>query len=88
MLRDNPECAQSEFDLISEETGGLFAVSPFDTEVRRPAAPSIQTRVRPRTAILREQGVNGHVEMAAAFDRAGFESVDVHMSDIIEGRIN
>ena len=86
-LRDNPECAQSEFDLISEETGGLFAVVPFDTEAN-PAAPFIQTGVRPRMAILREQGVNGQLEMAAAFDRAGFESVDVHMSDIIEGRVS
>ncbi|PZP50984.1 MAG: phosphoribosylformylglycinamidine synthase, partial [Azospira oryzae] len=51
------------------------------------AAPFIATGVRPRVAILREQGVNGHVEMAAAFDRAGFEAVDVHMSDIIAGRV-
>jgi phosphoribosylformylglycinamidine synthase len=50
------------------------------------AAPYINTGVRPRIAILREQGVNGQIEMAAAFDRAGFASIDVHMSDIIEGR--
>jgi phosphoribosylformylglycinamidine synthase len=51
------------------------------------AAPFINTGSRPRVAILREQGVNGHVEMAAAFDRAGFAAIDVHMSDILKGRI-
>jgi phosphoribosylformylglycinamidine synthase len=52
------------------------------------AAPFINTGVRPRVAILREQGVNGHIEMAAAFDKAGFTSVDVHMSDILSGRVS
>jgi len=52
------------------------------------AAPFISRGVRPRVAILREQGVNGHVEMAAAFDRAGFEVVDVHMTDILGGRVD
>src|SRR5690606_36083621 len=51
------------------------------------AAPYIARGARPRVAILREQGVNGHIEMAAAFDRAGFEAIDVHMSDVIGGRI-
>ena len=51
------------------------------------AAPFIHTGVRPQVAILREQGVNGHVEMAAAFDRAGFAAIDVHMSDILAGRV-
>jgi phosphoribosylformylglycinamidine synthase len=51
-------------------------------------APMIATGVRPRIAILREQGVNGQVEMAAAFDRAGFAAVDVHMSDILAGRVD
>jgi phosphoribosylformylglycinamidine synthase len=50
------------------------------------AAPLIATGVRPRMAILREQGVNGQLEMAAAFDRAGFEAIDVHMSDLLSGR--
>ncbi|MEG3194298.1 phosphoribosylformylglycinamidine synthase subunit PurQ, partial [Lysobacter sp. D1-1-M9] len=50
------------------------------------AAPFVNTGARPKVAILREQGVNGHVEMAAAFDRAGFEAFDVHMSDLIAGR--
>ncbi|MGK4301843.1 phosphoribosylformylglycinamidine synthase subunit PurQ, partial [Klebsiella pneumoniae] len=53
-----------------------------------PAAPFIATGSRPRIAILREQGVNGQLEMAAAFDRAGFAAVDVHMSDIIAGRVS
>jgi len=53
-----------------------------------PSAPSVQTDARPRMAILREQGVNGQIEMAAAFDRAGFEAIDVHMSDIIAGRVS
>ena len=52
------------------------------------SAPFISTGARPRIAILREQGVNGHVEMAAAFDRAGFAATDVHMSDIIKGRVS
>jgi len=51
-------------------------------------APFINTGVRPQVAVLREQGVNGHVEMAAAFDRAGFQSVDVHMSDLLAGRVS
>ncbi|MFA0697797.1 phosphoribosylformylglycinamidine synthase subunit PurQ, partial [Vibrio sp. 10N.222.49.C9] len=50
------------------------------------AAPYIATGVKPKMAILREQGVNSHVEMAAAFDRAGFDSVDIHMSDILTGQ--
>lgn len=82
-LRDNPACADAEFaaiDLVDDP--GLEAHLTFD-----PATPPmIGTRARPRVAILREQGVNGHLEMAAAFDRAGFDAVDVHMSDIIEGR--
>ena len=53
-----------------------------------PAAPFVATGARPKIAILREQGVNGHVEMAAAFDRAGFTAVDVHMTDIIAGHIH
>ncbi len=86
-LRDNPKCAQQEYDaLLSQDDHGLIAELTFnpDDEI---TAPLIQTGVRPLVAILREQGVNGHIEMAAAFDRAGFESVDVHMSDIITGRV-
>ena len=85
-IRDNPECAQSEFDSIPGETGrGLFAKLSFDLN-EDVAAPFIAKRARPKVAILREQGVNGHIELAAAFDRAGFSAVDVHMNDIMSGR--
>jgi len=86
-LRDNPECAQQEFDRILDAADpGLHAKLTFDP-AEDIAAPYIARRVRPKVAILREQGVNGQMEMAAAFDRAGFEAVDVHMTDIIAGRI-
>lgn len=87
-LRDNPRCAQQEYDRIRDTTDpGLHIELSFDINDDI-AAPFIQTGVRPKIAILREQGVNGHVEMAAAFDRAGFTAVDVHMSDIIAGRVS
>jgi phosphoribosylformylglycinamidine synthase len=85
-LRDNSDCAQQEFDnLLEQNDSGLAVHLEYDVN-EDIAAPYIQTGHRPRIAILREQGVNGQVEMAAAFDRAGFTSVDVHMSDIISGR--
>ena len=85
-LRDNPDCAQQEYDqLLDAQDPGLSANLSFDLNLDI-AVPYIATGQRPRMAILREQGVNGQVEMAAAFDRAGFEAVDVHMSDIIAGR--
>lgn len=85
-LRDNPDCAQAEFDAVGDDDDpGLRAELRFDP-CEDVAAPWIGT-AKPRVAILREQGVNGHVEMAAAFDRAGFAAFDVHMSDIIEGRV-
>ncbi len=84
-LRDNPDCAQQEFDSILEKNPGLSTMQTYDTS-HNVAAPFIQTGVRPKVAVLREQGVNGHVEMAAAFDRAGFTAVDVHMSDLLSGR--
>ena len=84
-LRDNPETAQQEFSLLDDaERPGLSVSVPFDL-TERVSAPFVH-RARPRVAILREQGVNGQVEMAAAFDRAGFTSVDVHMSDLLAGR--
>ena len=83
-LRDNPECAAQEFDRIRHNDPGLSAHLSFDPSDDI-SAPYIATGVRPKVAILREQGVNGHVEMAAAFDRAGFTAVDVHMSDVISG---
>ncbi len=93
-LRDNPACAQQEYDRILDVSDpGLNAVLGFNpAEDTVHSAPhikkGIKTGVRPRVAILREQGVNGQVEMAAAFDRAGFDSIDVHMSDIIGGAIH
>jgi phosphoribosylformylglycinamidine synthase len=87
-LRDNPESARQEYDrILDEDDPGITPVLTFDTG-ENVTAPFITRSVRPTIAILREQGVNGEVEMAAAFDRAGFEAVDVHMSDIIEGRIS
>ncbi|MDR1276878.1 MAG: phosphoribosylformylglycinamidine synthase [Candidatus Accumulibacter sp.] len=87
-LRDNPECAREEYDRILDASDtGLSAVLSFDA-TDDVAAPFVARGARPRLAILREQGVNGHVEMAAAFDRAGFSAVDVHMSDILSGRVS
>jgi phosphoribosylformylglycinamidine synthase len=87
-LRDNPECAQQEYDRILDVADtGLSATLSFDP-ADNIAAPFVNVGARPKVAILREQGVNGHVEMAAAFDRAGFASVDVHMSDILAGRVS
>jgi phosphoribosylformylglycinamidine synthase len=84
-LRDNPDCAQQEYDrLLDAADPGLHAKLSYDPN-ENPVAPAI-LKSRPKLAILREQGVNGQVEMAAAFDRAGFHAVDVHMSDIIAGR--
>lgn len=87
-MRDNPRCAQEEYDrLLDTQDRGLFSELTFDPS-EDVAAPYIATGVRPKMAILREQGVNGHVEMAYAFHRAGFEAIDVHMSDIIAGRVS
>jgi len=86
-LRDNPDCARESFDNLARRSDpGLFAELSFDPN-EDITAPFVN-RSRPRMAVLREQGVNGQVEMAAAFDRAGFDCSDVHMSDIIEGRIS
>ncbi|WP_394751847.1 phosphoribosylformylglycinamidine synthase [Crenothrix sp.] len=86
-LRDNPGCAKQQFQAISDNYDpGLHAQLSFDIN-EDISAPFIALS-RPKIAILREQGVNGHVEMAAAFDRAGFASVDVHMTDIIHGRVS
>jgi phosphoribosylformylglycinamidine synthase len=115
-LRDNPACAQQEFDrILDAKDPGLHVHLTYDLNENLPhpqslshgareAEPSPAGRgqgegtlnpqssiliasSRPKMAILREQGVNGHVEMAAAFDRAGFAAVDVHMSDVISGRV-
>ena len=80
-LRDDSECADEELASIDEAETGLVFEAAFDPEDDI-AAPFIASGRQPRVAILREQGVNGQIEMAAAFDRAGFEAVDVHMSDL------
>ncbi len=83
-LRDDPGCAQEEFDALRDDDNpGLSLSLTFDV-----AAPVVATGARPRIAILREQGVNGHVEMAAAFERAGFAPYDMHMSDLQSGRVH
>jgi phosphoribosylformylglycinamidine synthase len=86
-LRDNPDCALAQYRALNDETDpGLHAKLSFD--VREDKAAPFARRARPRLAVLREQGVNGHMEMAAAFERAGFACFDAHMSDIVEGRIS
>lgn len=87
-MRDNPSCAQQEFDRILDVADpGLTPKLTFDPQEDFTQVYA-QVSGRPRVAILREQGVNSHYEMAAAFDRAGFASVDVHMSDILAGRVS
>ncbi len=84
-MRDNEACARQEYDAwLNANDPGLHARLTFDpnTDVTQ----SVDSTVRPKVAVLREQGVNGQVEMAAAFDRAGFDTVDVHMSDLLSGR--
>jgi len=84
-IRDNPACAESEHQLRIDRTNpGITPVVTFDVT----AAPAISSGARPPVAILREQGVNGEVEMAAAFTRAGFKAIDVHMTDILSGRVS
>ena len=83
-LRDDPACAAEEHAArLDPDAPGLTAHLTFELA---PAAPAVLTGARPRVAILREQGVNGQIEMAAAFTRAGFDAVDVHMTDLVEGR--
>ena len=86
-LRDNSECAEQEFAKITSDDEGIKPIVTFDMSDDI-AAPYRQVDIKPKVAILREQGVNGHLEMAAAFTKAGFSAVDVHMSDILAGRIH
>jgi phosphoribosylformylglycinamidine synthase len=87
-LRDNPDCAEEEYSVIADDDDpGLSAQLNFDVD-EDVAAPMIATGSRPRVAILREQGVNSQVEMAAAFTRAGFTAVDVHMSELLSGDVD
>jgi phosphoribosylformylglycinamidine synthase len=86
-LRDNAECARQEFDSITDDRDpGLSVALSYDVN-EDISAPYLNLKVRPKVAVLREQGVNGQVEMAAAFDRAGFSAIDVHMSDILSGAV-
>ena len=84
-LRDNPECAKQEYESITNQNDpGIFVKIPFEIEKN---TPSINKGIKPKMAILREQGINGQIEMAAAFDRVGFDCVDVHMQDLIDKQI-
>jgi phosphoribosylformylglycinamidine synthase len=84
-LRDNPDCAKQQFEqIVDDKDPGLSASLSYDINQQLIE----KYTQRPKVAILREQGVNGHVEMAAAFDRAGFTAIDVHMSDIIHSRVS
>lgn len=86
-IRDNSQCAQQEFDQIARaDDPGLSPKLSFDPQDNI-CAPMINRGARPRVAILREQGVNGHIEMAGAFHKAGFDSVDVHMSEILSAGV-
>ncbi|MGI9344257.1 MAG: phosphoribosylformylglycinamidine synthase [Gammaproteobacteria bacterium] len=86
-LRDNPVTAKEALQsTLDTDDPGLRPVVTFAPDDNSAAAPYIGSGARPRVAILREQGVNSHVEMAAAFNRAGFQPVDVHMTDILDGR--
>jgi phosphoribosylformylglycinamidine synthase len=86
-LRDNPACADAEYDrLLDEADPGITPVLSFDPS-ENVAAPFLASGVRPRVAILREQGVNSHIETAWVMHQAGFAAVDVHMSDLIAGRV-
>ncbi|MBR3482257.1 MAG: phosphoribosylformylglycinamidine synthase [Neisseriaceae bacterium] len=80
-LRDNPACADSEFALIESEECLVEKLTFTPTEM-----PYLSGNTKPKAAILREQGVNGHLEMAAAFANAGFDAYDIHMDDLISGR--
>ncbi|NND00724.1 MAG: phosphoribosylformylglycinamidine synthase [Gammaproteobacteria bacterium] len=90
-LRDNPECAQQEYDaLLDTADSGLFSDLSFDPQedITAPYSSMQIGGTRPKVAILREQGVNGHLEMAAAFSQAGFNAVDVTMTDLFESRVD
>ena len=85
--RGNANCAKQEYEALLSYNPGLQTKISFDIN-ENIAAPYIYLNIKPRVAILRTEGVNGHIEMAAAFDRAEFDSVDVHMSDLVSGRVD
>jgi phosphoribosylformylglycinamidine synthase len=87
-MRDNDVYAKQEFDAIQNSDNTQLVAKPSFDINDNIAAPYIKTGVRPKVAILREQGVNGQQEMAAAFDRAGFNAIDVHMSDVLSGALD
>jgi phosphoribosylformylglycinamidine synthase len=84
-LRDNPICADSENKQLLVSSNGLQVTPSFDIN-KSISAPYINVGKKPKIAILREQGINGHIEMAAAFTKAGFDASDVHMSEILSGK--
>ncbi|KAF9096104.1 hypothetical protein BGX27_001174 [Mortierella sp. AM989] len=87
-IRDNSECAQQEFDgLLDAQDPGLSYQLKFNPAEEILSAQELELQNRPKVAILREQGVNGQIEMAYAFHAAGFTAVDVHMSDILSGKV-
>ena len=86
-LRDNPESALSEHSELSKTSNGLKISPSFDIN-ENISAPYLNQGIKPKIAILREQGINGHIEMAAAFTKAGFEATDVHMSQILSGEVS
>ena len=85
-LRDNPICSESENNQLLVNSEGLQVQTSFDIN-ESISAPFINSGKKPRVAILREQGINGHIEMAAAFSKAGFDAIDVHMSEILSKKI-
>ena len=87
LLRDNPECADAEHASVGAAAPSLEVVTTFDP-AQDIAAPYLNLGAKPRVAILREQGVNSHVETAVSFARAGFDAIDVHMTDLQAGRFD
>lgn len=100
-MRDNPICAQEEYDSLLEDNEGLQikptfqpdesgvrALDSISAESADPARGVPHLTSHPRIAIFREKGINGHNEMGFAFNRAGFESVDVHMTDLLGGQVD
>lgn len=87
-LRDNPRTAKKQFEMLNDKTDpGLNAILTFELSDEM-STPSINVGAKPVVGILREQGINGHVEMAAAFHKAGFTALDLHMNDLQTGRVH
>ena len=91
--RDNPDCAREEYYSLIEENKGIlinpsYSVAEVDELLRVNSQLLNSDTKRPLVAIFREQGINGQNEMAFAFDCAGFQSIDVHMTDLLEGSVD